>query len=459
MEFYGRDDELLKLDRLLSRGGPSAALVFGRRRVGKSELVKQSLRRSAIGSIYYECKQTTEANNVQSLAALVAEKYGYPRLAFSGVEELLGFLFERAEQEPLALVLDEYPYLRSAVKGMDSVLQALLDGATEGSRLKLVLCGSFIDVMKSLLDEHNPLYGRFDLVIDLKPMDYLDSSLFYPNFPDEDKVRIFSVLGGVPYYNRLVDDSLSVRDNIIELLASPGARLENEVAMFLRSEMSKIANANEVFEALAAGAVKFSDILAQSHVPSSPTLSDVLDRLVRMQMVEKVAPINGGANRRRAGYRISDNLSAFYYRYVFRYSSQMSVMEPTAFFERFVAKDFEEQYVRRAFEEICKQYLVRKNRLGQMDEPFFLIGKYYYDDPVAKRNGEFDVVTEDARGYTAYEVKFRGRPLSRELIEGERSQVDASPLSCYRYGFFSRSGFDCQPAPDEVFVSLAELYR
>ena len=138
---------------------------------------------------------------------------------------------------------------------MDSILQSLVDGGAGASGMKLVLCGSSIDTMKSLLDEHNPLYGRFDLVIDLKPMDYLDSSLFYPGFSDEDKVRIFSVFGGIPYYNRLVDDELSVRDNIISLVASPGARLENEVAMFLRSEMSKMANANEVFEALAAGAV------------------------------------------------------------------------------------------------------------------------------------------------------------------------------------------------------------
>lgn len=458
MEFFGRVKETAKLGAMLERDGQTATLVYGRRRVGKSELIKQCLRRTPAASIYFECKQTTEANNVDSLAALVAERFGYPRLAFSGIEELLSYLFERSREVPLVLVLDEYPFLRDAVKGMDSILQSLVDDGAGASGMKLVLCGSFIDTMKSLLDEHNPLYGRFDLVIDLKPMDYLDSSLFYPGFSEEDKVRIFSVFGGIPYYNRLVDDELSVRDNIISLVASPGARLENEVAMFLRSEMSKIANANEVFEALAAGAVKFSDVLSQSHVSSSPTLADILERLTRMELVEKVAPINERRNKRRAGYRICDNLSAFYYRYVFRYSSQMQVMEPRAFFDRFVARDFEEQYVPRAFEAVCRQYLVRRNKAGLMDEPFFLVGKYYYDDPAAKRNGEFDVVTEDAHGYVCYEAKFRERPLDRALVDAEKAQVDASPLNCYRYGFFSRSGFDCDPAQDEVFITLDEMY-
>ena len=97
-----------------------------------------------------------------------------------------------------------------------------------------------LDTMKALLERQNPLYGRIDLTLNLKPMDYYDSALFYPEFSEEDKVRLFSVFGGIPYYNRLIDAQKSVRENIIELIASSGARLENEVAMYLNSEISKI---------------------------------------------------------------------------------------------------------------------------------------------------------------------------------------------------------------------------
>lgn len=97
----------------------------------------------------------------------------------------------------------------------------------------------------------------------------------------------------------MIDDTKSVKDNIIELIASSGARLENEVSMYLNAEISKIINANEVFEALSRGFTRYSDILSQSHVSSGPTLVDVLDKLMRMEVVVKTAPINYGNNKRK----------------------------------------------------------------------------------------------------------------------------------------------------------------
>lgn len=305
----------------------------------------------------------------------------------------------------------------------------------------------------------NPLYGRVDVTVDLKPMDYYDSALFYPSFSEEDRVRLFSVFGGIPYYNRLIDSGLSVRENIIELIASQGARLENEVSLYLGSEISKISNANEVFGALSQGYSRYKDILAQSHVSSGPTMVDVLDKLIRMELVQKQVPINDPGNRRRVAYRIVDGLSLFYYRYVFRYASQLSVMNPEAFFDRFVADDFEHRYVPVAFEEVCRQYLVRQNRAGMLEEPFDLIGRYSYDDPVAHKNGEFDVVTHDSRGYAFYECKFRRTPVSRQMVSEEIARVEQAGLSCYKYGFFSRSGFDCAPEANQVFIGLSRLFE
>ena len=300
MNFLGREREKKTLAQFYACDGLGTALIYGRRRVGKSELIKQSLKDAPATSIYYECKQTSEMNNVSSLAALISERFGYPRLSFAGIEETLDFLFQKAAETPLILVLDEYPYLRESVRGLDSIVKTLIDQHRERSRLKLILCGSFVDTMKSLLLSENALYGRIDLTVNLKPMDYFDSALFYPDFSDEDKVRLYSVFGGIPHYNRLIAPQMSVRENVIALIASTGARLENEVSMYLRSEIARIANANEVFEALAQGFSRFSDLLSQSHVSSSPALADVLDRLMRMEVVTKESPINDKISPRQA---------------------------------------------------------------------------------------------------------------------------------------------------------------
>ncbi len=459
MNFFGRTQQLEKLNKEMSSDDMRMTLIFGRRRVGKSELVKQAIKNSGIKGIYYECRQVTETSNVQSICEVISEVLGLPKLGYTSVDELMDYVFNYAREEKIVFVLDEYPYLRENVKGLDSILQSFVDKYRETSKLKLILLGSYVDIMKSLLEHSNPLFGRVDLVIDLKQMDYYESALFYPNMSTEDKVRIYSVFGGIPYFNRLVDDKKTVKENIIDLIASPGARLENEVSMYLSAEISKIVNANEVFGALARGFSKYSDILSQSHVSSGPTLIDVLEKLIKMEVVEKKAPINDDNNKKKAGYYICDNLSLFYYRYIFKHLSQLKIMDSDVFYNKYIDKDFEETYVPHKFEEICRQYLIRQNRLGNIEPVIEKIGKYYYDDPKTRTNGEFDVVTQDEIGYAFYEVKFRKRKISKEVIDEEISQVKRTNLNCYKYVFFSRAGFTAKENEEIKHIELDQLFE
>lgn len=128
--------------------------------------------------------------------------------------------------------------MKKEVKGLDSILQSLADQYHDASILKIILCGSYMDVMKSLLDADAPLFGRVTLSIELKAMDYYDTAKFYPEYSHEDKVMLYSVFGGVPYYNRWVDPKRGAMDNIMELIVSPGARFENEVRTYLSGELS-----------------------------------------------------------------------------------------------------------------------------------------------------------------------------------------------------------------------------
>ena len=459
MKFYGRELQKKQIHTMFSSDQQIVALIYGRRRIGKSELIKQCLRETDVASIYYECKQTSEMNNADGLSEIVSELFGFPKLAFSGMEELLKFIFEKSVMQKLILVLDEYPYMRESMKGLDSILQSLIDAYRDRSMLKLIVCGSYVDTMRGLLERQNPLYGRVDVSIELGPMDYYESSFFYESFSDEDKVRLYSVFGGVPYYNRLINEAKTVRENIINLIVAQDARLENEVPMYLNSEISKIINANEVFETLAKGFSKYKDILDQSHVSSAPTLVDVLDKLIRMDVVKKETPINDENNRKRARYFISDNLSLFYYKYIFRNISRRNVMNPEVFYDKYIHEDFETKHVPYIFEEIGRQYLIRRNLTGKMEEPFDQIGKYYYDDPITKTNGEFDVVTHDDKGYIFYEAKFRKEPLRADLIAAEIAQVQSAGLPCYKYGFISRAGFEAEETKETILIGLEKLYE
>lgn len=94
-----------------------------------------------------------------------------------------------------------------------------------------------------------------------------------------------------------------------------------------------------------------------------------------------------------------------------------------------------------------------------MDEIFEKIGKYYYDDPIEKKNGEFDIVTQDEKGYIFYEAKFRKEPITENMVQNEIRQVKQTGLNCYRYGFFSRAGFACEEETDRILIGINELYE
>ena len=383
-------------------------------------------------------------------------------MAFDSFEATLAFLYKQATEKELIVVIDEYPYLRKVVEGLDSILQSFIDNNKSSSRLKLILCGSYVETMKSLLSEENPLFGRFDLVMNLRAMDYYESSFFYKDFSDEDKVRLYSVFGGIPYYNRRIDSSKTVKQNIIDLIASHGSRFENEVQMHLKSEISKMQNAYEVFEALAKGFVRFKDILSQSQVTSSPTLADVLEKLIQMDVVVRESPINDENNKKKAGYYISDQMTLFYFKYIYRNLSRLAVMDSEVFYDKFIGADFEDHYVPQAFEQVARQFLIRKNRSGELFNSFEKIGKYWYDDPINHKNGEFDVVTENDGKYIFYEAKFREGKLDSNLIWNEIQQVNNTGLVCNKYGFFSKSGYkeiDESYKQQLILYTLEDLYK
>lgn len=460
--FFGRKENIKTITKFINSDKDKAALIYGRRRVGKTELIKHCLKETGITSIYYECKETSEINNIKSFSEIIAETFSLPPLAFDSFESTLAFLYKHANDKELVVVIDEYPYIRKVVNGLDSIIQSFIDNNESSSRLKLILCGSYVETMKSMLSEENPLFGRFDIVMNLKAMDYYDSALFYQDFSDEDKVRLYSVFGGIPYYNRRIDSSKTVRQNIIDLIASPDSRFENEVQMYLKSEISKMQNAYEVFEALTKGFVRFSDILSQSQVSSSPTLADVLEKLIKMDVVVKESPINDENNKKKAGYYVSDQLTLFYFKYIYRNLSRLAVMDTEVFYDKFIEKDFEEHYVPLAFEQVCRQFLIRKNRSGELEDSFEKIGKYWYDDPVNHKNGEFDIVTENEGSHIFYEAKFREEKLDTKLIWNEIQQVNSTGLICSKYGFFSKSGYkeiDESHKKKLILYRLEDLYR
>ncbi|MDY0339492.1 MAG: ATP-binding protein [Acholeplasmataceae bacterium] len=455
--FIGRKEEIKQLIKFLNSDRQENIVIYGRRRIGKSELIKEVLNQINKPFIFYQAKETTLEDNVDSLGKLITAHFKLGLLKFTSLESIFDFIFSQGND--IILVIDEYPYLTALEKGLDSILQSCIDLNKNKSTLKLVLLGSYIDIMSKLNELDNPLYGRISSMMFIGEMNYQDASLFYSNVELDTKVKYYSVFGGVPYYNSLIDSNKSFKDNMIDLIIRNNSQLGDFIEMTLSKELRKLNNANMVFTAIAGGKTKFNDILSIfSTTMSSAALTYVLNDLIKMDLIHKQIPMNEPINSRKTYYEIKDNFIDFYYRYIYKFASSKNVLSPSDFYDEVIKEDFESKYVPKKFEKIAKEYLIIQNKQGLIKPVLLDLGKVWFDNPREKTNGEFDLVSKDKQGYIIYEVKYTDKSIKEDVLNKLKYQIDLSKLEYYKIGLISKNGLNIQNPENYYLKTLKDLY-
>ena len=456
MKFIGREKELCLLRQKLNSDKTECMLIYGRRRVGKSELIKEALKGVDACLVQYVCRKSTFALNLAAFGEEVAAAFNDKFARFDKLGQLLEYVFGKAVDKKVVVVIDEYPFMRGDDEAIDSELQIAIDTWQHNACLKLILCGSYIDVMKKIIDREAPLFGRFSEIIRLRPFDYYDSAKFFPSASNEEKFFLYSVFGGIPFYLLQIDERISPQNNIERLIIPDGSVLENEIRLQLKMELAKEENANYVLEKIAAGVGKYSD-LAGGCPGSNGKINHTLGKLEGMNLIEKDSPINHEKNHR---YVISDNLLDFYYTYIFRQITARNIMATDQFYETMVLPHIESEYLPRKFEQLAKEYLIRENKTGQFSPPLPAVGRYVYNDKKNRKNGEFDVVAKTERGNIFYECKYKKSPVGMSIVNEELWQLKNLGLKFAKLGFFSKNSFSPDIDPNEYdLITLDDMYR
>ena len=195
--FVRRQEELEQIKNLLNNNNKKAIMLYGKRRVGKSTLILEAIKGCSYKIIYYECLLTTVQENIKNLESKIQETFNNKFLHFETLADIFDFLGKCNEK--IVVILDEYSYLKSLAPKyyVDSLFQSIIDQMN--NNLSLILLGSYVGMMKELLEKENPLFGRFSLILNIKPFDYLDSSLFYKSCSVQQKIEFYSVFGGRNY--------------------------------------------------------------------------------------------------------------------------------------------------------------------------------------------------------------------------------------------------------------------
>lgn len=437
--FIGREREVAALDRLYESNKFEFAVIYGRRRVGKTALINHFIDNKE--AIYFMGVESNEKQNLENFSKSIIEYSSgiEAETSFLSFQAALEYVFKLAEKKRFILAIDEYPYVARSSKSLASTLQLLIDKYKDTSKLMLILCGSSMSYMEDeVLAYKSPLYGRRTAQMKIFPFSFDEACRYLKNYSDEDKALAYGIVGGTPQYLLQIDDRLSIEDNIKNTYLNPISFLYEEPTNLLKQEVREPAIYMAIITAIAVGASRMSDI-SNKVGEDSNICANYLKSLINLGIVKKETPY-GEKTSRKSIYSIEDNMFRFWYRFVPNNNSVIMRGAADIVYRRIEPQLSE--YMGAVFEEICKQYLWKLLLDGNSPVEFSELGRWWGNDPIEKKQTEIDIMGEQDKQTALFgECKWTNEKVDLGVLE---TLIKRSKLFSYinvHLFLFSRSGF------------------
>lgn len=415
MEFVDRIAETARLKAALAGERSALVVMYGRRRLGKSTLIKRVL---SEGDVYFLADRSEGQHQRLLLAKVIAQVFpDFDKLTYPDWESLFRAVNYRTDRR-FTLCLDEFPYIVEQSPELPSVLQKLVD--EKQLKYNLVLCGSSQNMMYGLfLDSSAPLYGRADEIIRLTPirLPYLQEAL---RLDAVSAVEEYSVWGGVPRYWELRENRRSLDDALWHNILSVNGVLYEEPVKLFQDDVKDIVKTSTIMSYVGAGANRLSEIAARCGEPAT-NLSRPLKKLVDLGFLEKDVPFGmDEKNAKKSLYKIADPFMAFYYQFVVPYRSFIE-LDRRLPIEQALCARFQE-YVSMQWEKLCREAVT-----GNIMEGVLYGRARRWWGSVLNEHGkpeqiEFDVMAESVDkkyllvGECKWTARENGRQLAAELL-------------------------------------------
>jgi uncharacterized protein len=408
-----RQDELAGLERAWKEarsGSPQLAVVWGRRRVGKTFLLSHFAQGKR--AVFFGATQQAEAIELARFGEAIERDLGVEELDLAGGgfgtwEAVLRYLAARARERPLLAILDEVPYLARSTKGFASIVQNVWDHLRKGTKLMLVLTGSAVGTVESMLGP-GPLRGRPTRPLRLDPLDPVRAKAFLPRLRPADFLEAYAACGGYPLHLKRWDQSVGTEANLFRLAGKPGEILLEDAASILQEELPDIGGYPAILAAIGRGRTRRSEIMSET----DQRVDHPLSVLIRAGFVRRAVPV-GAPRAARPFYEIADPYLAFWFAVLYSDLAQIEAGQGRAVLQR--RKEQWQRHLGWVFEEAARDHAIRLALRGELPGDM-VIGRWW---TTTGEPTEIDVLgLRRGQTYLLGEARWQSRPLGhRDLNE------------------------------------------
>lgn len=411
--FSDRKEELRFLEERYGTGKAELVVLYGRRRIGKTELVKHFIQGKP--HIYFLCDLRHERALIGEMQGKMADFLQEPLFARAEFEDWVELFREFSarlppEKRPV-LVMDEFSYLISQDRATPSMFQKIWDEYLKGTNVFLILLGSSVSLMETeVLGHKSPLFGRRTGQWRVDPVAVSCLPDFFPDYESKELIQAYAVLDGIPGYLVKFDSERTVEENILDKIFRRGEYLYEEVDFLLRDEFRKPGNYLMVLEAIARGKERFTEI-AHATGFEKPKLSRYLKTLENLHITERVWPVTDTRRGRIVHHRLQDNFFRFYFNFVFPVKADIEIGNTGPVMERL--RERFPAYLGRVFEQVTARHLP-----GCLPVSFPRIGPWWH------REQEIDLVGLDPQKKRALFVECKWKVLEQKEVEIILSELE-----------------------------------
>ncbi len=353
LEFVNREKELEFLETRYESNKPEFIPVYGRRRVGKTELLKHFIKDKP--HCYFLAKKKDLKSEMDRFRLKFSQESGEFIPDSNGWDELFEYILKN-KKEKLVIIIDEFPLWIEKDKSILSDFQHLWDETLKDKNIFLILCGSYVSVMETdVLGYKSPLYGRRTGQLEINKLNFKEFTKFFPRWSKENQIRAYGALDGIPFYIKEFELNKNFLENIENTFWKSGSILSKEVEFLLSQELREVEVYLSILMSIFEGARKLNEIALKSKVDIT-NINKYLNVLINLKFISKEYPVVVNLPKRKNFlYRINDNFFNFWLRYVYNFRDDIEIGE-LEHLKNFFKKDHD-SYLGFAFENICRQII------------------------------------------------------------------------------------------------------